>query len=118
MVRQIKSGGRIYRYYDDDPAPPSDVWLVIPNFQQRDPERTGYPAQKPLKLLERLVALCSNPGDLVADFFAGTGTTLVAAAGLKRRWLGCEANPDALHLAEERLAKTTAQRDLIEREAP
>ena len=104
-VISIKSAGKVYEYYEDAPAPPSDVWLDIGHLHQRDPERTGYPAQKPLKLLKRFVALCSNPGDLVADFFAGTGTTLIAASQLGRRWLGCESGKDALHLAGTRFEK-------------
>jgi site-specific DNA-methyltransferase (adenine-specific) len=107
-VRTIRSNGKIYRYYDDDPAPPTDVWLDISHLQQRDPERSGYPTQKPLALLERLVRLCSNPGDLVADFFMGTGTALEAAARHGRKWLGCDISPEAVAIAGERLARYTA----------
>ncbi len=103
LVRTIRSAGREYRYYDDDPVPPPDVWLDIAHLQQRSPERTGYPTQKPLALLERLVLLCSNENDVVADFFMGTGTTLLAAARLGRRWLGCDSSPDAVAIAEGRL---------------
>jgi len=106
LVRTIRSGGRIYRYYDDDPAPASDVWLDISHIQQRSPERTGYPTQKPLALLERLVLLCSNPGDVVADFFMGSGTSLVAAALHGRSWLGCDVSPEAVALTAERLRST------------
>jgi DNA modification methylase len=115
VVCSIKSGGRTYQYYEDDPAPPSDVWLDIPHLQQRDPERTGYPAQKPLKLLKRLVLLCSRPGDVVADFYAGTGTTLIAASQLGRKWLGCDTEAEALRLAAqrmERLGLSCSQRTL------
>ena len=56
-------------------------------------ERTGYPTQKPVRLLERIVAASSRPGDLVLDPFAGTGTTGVAAARLGRRWLLVDRNP-------------------------
>jgi site-specific DNA-methyltransferase (adenine-specific)/adenine-specific DNA-methyltransferase len=113
-VRTIRSGGRVYRYYDDDPAPPCDVWLDISHLQQRDPERTGYPTQKPLALLERLVLLFSRPGDLVADFFMGTGTTLVAAATHGRKWLGCDVSAEALALACERLAALPAKTAVVE----
>ena len=51
---QITTGGKVYRYYDDAPVYPGDVWSDISHLQQKDPERTGYPTQKPLKLLERL----------------------------------------------------------------
>jgi DNA modification methylase len=102
-VISIKSAGKVYRYLEDAPAPPCDVWLDIAHLHQRDPERTGYPTQKPLKLLERLVGLCSNPGDMVADFFAGTGTALIAAEKLGRNWLGCDASEEAVRVAKERM---------------
>jgi site-specific DNA-methyltransferase (adenine-specific)/adenine-specific DNA-methyltransferase len=105
VVMKIRSGGRVYSYAEGRPAPPSDLWLDISHLHQRDPERTGWPTQKPLKLLERLVGLCSNPGDVVADFFAGTGTTLIAAARGKRTWLGCEARDEAIDLAAGRFRK-------------
>lgn len=114
-MRTIKSGGREYRYYDDDLAPPSDVILDISHIQQRDPQRTGYPTQKPVALLERLVRLCSDPGALVADFFMGTGTALVAAARTERRWLGCDISPEAVRQAAERLAEVTGKRASIDR---
>jgi len=103
IVRSIRSHGKVYTYCDDDPAPLPDVWLDIAHLQQRSPERTGYPTQKPLALLERLVLLCSNPGDFVADFFMGTGTTLAAAALHDRKWLGCDLSAEAVALAKERL---------------
>jgi site-specific DNA-methyltransferase (adenine-specific) len=82
---------------------PTDVWwmTIVPTSGS---ERTGYPTQKPLRLLERIVAASSNPGDLVADFFGGSGTTAVAAARLGRRHLLVDINPDAVRISEERLA--------------
>jgi site-specific DNA-methyltransferase (adenine-specific)/adenine-specific DNA-methyltransferase len=77
--------------------------MDIGHLHQRDPERTGYPTQKPLKLLERLVGLCSRPDDVVADFFAGAGTTLVAAARLERRWIGTDAAEAAIRVTADRL---------------
>ena len=68
-------------------------------------ERTGYPTQKPLKLLERIVRASSRPGDLVADFFCGSGTTGVAAHRLGRRYLLVDTNPEAIEIARERLAE-------------
>ncbi len=67
-------------------------------------ERTGYPTQKPVRLLERIIASSSRPGDLVLDPFAGSGTTGVAAARLGRRWLLVDRNPDAVRIARARLA--------------
>ena len=62
MFSYITSNGKEYRYYDDEPVYPSDVWSDISILQQRDPERTGYATQKPLKLLERLLLPVTNPG--------------------------------------------------------
>ncbi|RME24899.1 MAG: site-specific DNA-methyltransferase [Deltaproteobacteria bacterium] len=101
--RTIRSAGRIYRYYDDDKVLDSDVWLGIAHLQQRDPERCGYPTQKPLKLLERLVGAHSRPKDLVADFFCGSATTLVAARRLGRRFIGCDSSRHAIECAIDRL---------------
>lgn len=82
---------------------PTDVWwmTIVPTNSK---ERTGYPTQKPLKLVERIIRASSDPGDLVADFFGGSGTTPVAAAKLGRRYLYVDENPEALAIAERRLA--------------
>ncbi len=81
---------------------PTDVWwmTVVPT---RGRERTGYPTQKPERLLERIIRASSHPGDLVADFFAGSGTTGVAAARLGRRYLLVDDNPEAVRIARRRL---------------
>jgi site-specific DNA-methyltransferase (adenine-specific) len=82
---------------------PTDVWwmTIVPTAGR---ERTGYPTQKPLRLLERMVAASSNPGDLVADFFAGSGTTALAAARLGRRYLAVDRSPEAVRITQARLA--------------
>ena len=67
-------------------------------------ERTGYPTQKPVKILERIVRVHSEPGDLVVDPFAGSGTTGEAAARLGRDYLLVDENPDAVRVMRERLA--------------
>lgn len=81
---------------------PTDTWwmTIVPTNSR---ERTGYPTQKPMKLLERIIRASSNPGELVADFFGGSGTTVVAAARLGRRYLYTDTNPEALKIAERRL---------------
>ena len=66
-------------------------------------EKTGFETQKNLSLLRRVIAASSNPGDLVADLFCGSGTTLVAAEGLGRRWLGCDSGPAAQEVTRLRL---------------
>jgi site-specific DNA-methyltransferase (adenine-specific) len=84
---------------------PTDTWwlTIVPT---NSAERTGYPTQKPLKLLERIVRASSNPGELVADFFCGSGTTGVAAKGLGRRYLLVDDNPDAVRITTERLSSS------------
>lgn len=83
----------------------TDVW-EIPFLSTVSLERTGYPTQKPLALLERIITACSNPGDVVGDFFCGSGTTLVAAERLDRRWIGCDCSVEACSIALERLTES------------
>jgi site-specific DNA-methyltransferase (adenine-specific) len=84
---------------------PTDVWwmTVVPTNSR---EKTGYPTQKPLKLLERVVRVHSRPGDLVLDFFAGSGTAGVAAANLGRRFLLVDSSDEAVKVMRKRLAST------------
>ncbi len=108
--RAIRVRGKVYRYYDDESRPRSDVWLDVSHLQQKDPERTGYPTQKPLALLERILLAHSEPGHLVADFFCGSGTTLVAAHRLGRNWVGSDLEHEAVEQARRRLAAEVAGR--------
>jgi len=103
--------GRLY-FHADGPAI-TDVW-DIPFLSTVARERTGYPGQKPLALLERVVRASSNPGDIVADFFCGSGTTLVAAKRLGRHFLGCDASARAVAIARRRLSHTTVLEPRIE----
>jgi site-specific DNA-methyltransferase (adenine-specific) len=82
---------------------PTDVWwlTIVPTNSK---EKTGYPTQKPLKLLERIVRVHSDVGDWVLDFFAGSGTTGEAAARLGRRFILIDNHPDAIRIMTERLA--------------
>ena len=82
---------------------PTDVWwmTIVPTNSR---ERTGYPTQKPERLLERIIRASSNPGDLVMDFFAGSGTTGVIAKRLGRRFLLVDTSMEAIRIARERLA--------------
>ncbi len=84
-------------------TPHTDWWTDIPTVTGWAPERLGYPTQKPLQLLERLIAATSNPGDRVVDLFMGSGTTLEAAARLGRCYLGVDASAAACDLATRRL---------------
>ena len=100
----VRSAGKIYRYYADEGVPPSDVWTDLSHLHQRDPERVGYPTQKPEALLTRVIASSSRPGDLVLDAYCGGGTTLVAAQRLGRRWAGIDQSAQAIAVTRERLA--------------
>ena len=108
VYRSIRSGGKIYTYYDDDPTFPGDVWDDVSHLQQKDPQRTGYETQKPVKLLERIILSSSAPGDMVFDLFAGSGTTLEAATMANRRFVGVDLNPFALQVTRRRLTGRTA----------
>ena len=99
----ITSGGKEYRYYDDAPVYPGDVWTDISHLQQRDPERTGYATQKPLRLMDRLLRPVVRPGDLVVDLCCGSGTTLAAAQALGCRVLGVDSSHEALMVTRSRL---------------
>lgn len=79
-----------------------DVW-EIGAIYRNSPELVGYPTQKPKALLERIVQASSDPGDLVADFFCGSGTSLVVAEKLGRRWIGCDLGRWAIHVTRKRL---------------
>lgn len=101
--RAIVSQGKEYRYYDDDLVYPGDVWDDVSHLQQKDPQRTGYDNQKPLRLLERVILSTTRPGDLVCDLFAGSGTTAVAAAAHGRRFLMLDCAETAVAVARKRL---------------
>ncbi|MCW5877162.1 MAG: site-specific DNA-methyltransferase [Anaerolineales bacterium] len=82
---------------------PTDTWwhtIVSPTGK----EKTGYPTQKPLGVLRRILAASSHPGDLVLDFFAGSGTTGAAALELGRRFLLVDSNPEAIEVMRQRFA--------------
>ncbi len=89
----------------DEPTkglPLRDVWdiSIIAGVGN---ERTGYPTQKPEALLRRIIETCSNPNDIVADFFCGSGTTLAVAEKLGRRWIGCDLGRWGIHVTRKRL---------------
>lgn len=92
--------GPIY-FHPDGPAM-TDVWN-LPILSTVSKERTGYPTQKPETLLERIILASTHPGQLVADFFCGSGTTLAVAQRLKRKWLGCDVNHQAVEITQKRL---------------
>ena len=85
------------------------VWTDVNMLNSCSNERLGYPTQKPEALLERIIKASSNPGDLVADFFMGSGTTGAAALKLGRRFVGCDINPEAIRMATMRLEAINGQ---------
>lgn len=100
---EIKTGGKIYRYYDDAPVYPGDVWTDISHLQQRDPERTGYATQKPLKLLDRILKPVVQEGDLVIDLCCGSGTAMEAAQVLGCSCIGVDTSAEAILTTASRL---------------
>jgi DNA modification methylase len=82
---------RMKIYLDEQRGKPmGDVWTDIPPLNSQARERLGYPTQKPVALLERIIAASSNPGDVVLDPFCGCGTALVASEKLGRKWIGID----------------------------
>lgn len=95
-----KSGGKLYVYHEDDPVYPDDVWEKLELQKQ---EYVGYEGQKPVSLLQRMILASTRPGDRVADLFAGSGTTAVAATALGRSWLAMDISPMAMNCHRRRL---------------
>jgi DNA modification methylase len=85
-------------------------WWDIPSLNNMAKERVGYPTQKPEALLERIIESSCPPGGVVADFFCGSGTTLVVAERTGRTWLGCDVSPDAIRVTRKRLAGARASK--------
>ncbi len=105
--RERHIAGKTYRYYADQGRRLGSVWTDCPAMRANTPlirETTGYPTQKPEKLLERIVRAASLPGSRVLDPMCGSGTTLVVAQRLGRRWVGIDASPVACRVARKRLA--------------
>ena len=94
-------------YLDEKPGVlPRDWWSDIPFLNRAANERLGYPTQKPLSLLERIIKASSNPGDVVLDPFCGCGTTIDAAQKLDRKWIGIDITHLAIQLIRKRLYDT------------
>ena len=83
-------------------------WWYFPVIARLHNERTGYPTQKPVALLERIILASSNPGDIVADFFCGSGTTTFVSAQRGRRFIACDATLRAIHTTRSRLTVSQA----------
>ena len=108
VLHRFKAGDAPYLVSDGEldkrGVPENDVWK-IPFVAPSSKERIGYPTQKPLALLERIIKASSKKGDVVLDPFAGCATACVAAEKLGRQWLGIDLSPVAYTLVQERLAQ-------------
>jgi adenine-specific DNA-methyltransferase len=105
LIQSKKGGDWGYkRYLDEMPGVPiQDLWTDISPLQSQSDERLGYNTQKPEPLLERIIKLGSNEGDLMADFFCGSGTTGAVAERLGRRWIMSDLGRFAIHTSRKRL---------------
>ena len=98
---------RYKRYLDEMPGLPlQDSWADISPINSQAKERIGYPTQKPLALLDRIIKASSNGGDVVLDPFCGCATACVAAENLGRRWIGIDISPKAVELVNMRLQQS------------
>ncbi len=117
-MRELERQGRIYhksrvaqlkRYLDElDGQAVHNIWLDISPINPRAKERVGYPTQKPLALLKRIIKASSNEGDVVLDPFAGCATTLIAAQAEGRKWVGIDLSPKAVELVKQRIDALSA----------
>lgn len=108
-----KEGGRpqLRRFLDEGKGVPvGTVWASTAPVNSQAREDTGYATQKPESLIERIILASSNPGDLVADFFIGSGTTAAVAEKLGRKWIGTDLGKFGIHTTRKRLIQV--QRDL------
>ena len=114
LIVQSKPGAtpRQKRYLEEMPGVPlGSVWDDIGPIQGSAQESLGYPTQKPLKLLERILLTSSNENDIVLDAFCGCGTALVAAQKLQRQWVGIDISPTACRVMAKRLRDVCALKE-------
>ncbi len=108
LIFPKRKNGRIRRklYLDELKGKPvQNLWDDIQMVSSQSNERLGYPTQKPVALLERIIKTVTDEGDVVLDPFCGCGTTLVAAQQLNRRWIGIDVSPTACKLMRKRMQK-------------
>lgn len=118
-IYQSKPGAvpRKKMYLDESLGVPlQDLWCDISPVQGGASENVNYPTQKPEALLERIIKALSNEGDIVADFFAGSGTTLAVVEKLNRKWIGSDLGKFAIHTTRKRMINV--QRQLKAEEKP
>lgn len=119
-IRKFEEQGRIYltkkgkkrliRYLDEEKGEAvSTIWYDIPEVNSMADQRFDYPTQKPEALLERIIKASSNEGDMIADFFCGSGTTLAVAEKLNRKWIGSDLGKFAIHTTRKRMINVQRQ---------
>jgi DNA modification methylase len=89
-----------------------DIWIDIRKIHNQSSELIGYPTQKPESLLERIILVSSNPGDLVMDLFGGSGTTAAVAEKLDRRWITCDFGKHAIYTIQKRILNIAESKKL------
>ncbi|MGB5911669.1 MAG: site-specific DNA-methyltransferase [Promethearchaeia archaeon] len=92
---------------------PRDVWNDIPYIRANTMEYQGFSTQKPERLLKRIILASSNERDLIADFFCGSGTSLIVAEKLNRRWIGCDLAKHAIHISRKRILDISNSNNLF-----
>jgi adenine-specific DNA-methyltransferase len=92
---------------------PRDVWTDLPYIRANTLEYQAFSTQKPERLLKRIILASSNKDDIVADFFCGTGTTLVVAEKLGRRWIGSDIGKHAINISRKRILDVCNSNDLL-----
>jgi len=110
------SSGREYKkyYLDEATFAIGSIWVDIVNLSKGQYEQVGYPTQKPEALLERIIKASSNEGDLVADFFCGSGTTAIVAEKLGRKWIAADLGKFAIHTTRKRLIQVQRERKAVD----
>ena len=103
QVKKDAKSGKVYRYSTDVGVLCLDWWTGIQQLNRNEKERLGYPTQKPLALLERIIKASSNPDDVVLDPFCGCGTAVHAAESLGRQWIGVDISRFSVSLINERI---------------
>lgn len=126
-MKQMDADGRIY-FPDNKAGRPrqkrylnemkgnliENIWDDIGMLQDNSEEKTGWSTQKPIPLLERIINMASNEGDMIFDCFAGCGTSMHASHNLKRRWIGIDVSPTAVKVNKKRLEEAKAKVEVID----
>ena len=102
-VYKTDENGNVITESEKKGVPLSDVW-EIPFLNPKAKERVGYPTQKPILLLERIIQIATDEGDMVLDPFCGSGTTLVASKLLNRNYIGIDFSEDAIQITKDRIS--------------